>query len=155
MDMPGFPVHHQLPELSQTHVLQDGDAIQPSHPLSSPSQHGMSVIIQIPYNRATLTWVSVSIIILIYFLLLSPLMAEESVFILDIYSFTALLICVISLSQVLLKVYHSFSMTFWRISFLFQCFNLFSVLNVISLCSYLSRSFFLLNLGLFCPFSSF
>ena len=88
-------------------------------------------------------------------LLLSLLMAEESVFILDIFSFAALLICVISLSQVLLKVYHSFSMTFWRISFLFQCFNLFSVLNVISLCSYLSRSFFLLNLGLFCPFSSF
>ena len=34
---PGLPVHHQLPELAQTHVLQIGDAIQPSHPLSSPS----------------------------------------------------------------------------------------------------------------------
>ena len=34
---PGFPVHHQLPELAQTHVHQVGDAIQPSHPLSSPS----------------------------------------------------------------------------------------------------------------------
>ena len=34
---PGFPVHHQLPELSQTHVHWVGDAIQPSHPLSSPS----------------------------------------------------------------------------------------------------------------------
>ena len=34
---PGFPVHHQLPELSQTHVHQVGDAIQPSHPLSPPS----------------------------------------------------------------------------------------------------------------------
>ena len=33
--MPGFPVHHQLPELTQTHVHQVGDAIQPSHPLSS------------------------------------------------------------------------------------------------------------------------
>ena len=33
--MPGFPVHHQLPELIQTHGV--GDAIQPSHPLSSPS----------------------------------------------------------------------------------------------------------------------
>ena len=33
---PGFPVHHQLLELSQTHVHQVGDAIQPSHPLSSP-----------------------------------------------------------------------------------------------------------------------
>ena len=32
--MPGFPVQHQLPELTQTHVHQDGDAIQPSHPLS-------------------------------------------------------------------------------------------------------------------------
>ena len=35
--MPGFPVHHQLPELSQTHVHWVGDAIQPSHPLLSPS----------------------------------------------------------------------------------------------------------------------
>ena len=35
--MPGFPVHHQLPELVQTHVHWVGDAIQPSHPLSSPS----------------------------------------------------------------------------------------------------------------------
>ena len=34
---PGLPVHHQLPELTQTHVHQVSDAIQPSHPLSSPS----------------------------------------------------------------------------------------------------------------------
>ena len=33
---PGLPVHHQLPEFTQTHVHRDGDAIQPSHPLSSP-----------------------------------------------------------------------------------------------------------------------
>ena len=32
-----FPVHHQLPELAQTHVSQVGDTIQPSHPLLSPS----------------------------------------------------------------------------------------------------------------------
>ena len=35
--MPGLPVHHQLPELAQTHVHQVGDSIQPFHPLSSPS----------------------------------------------------------------------------------------------------------------------
>ena len=35
--MPGLPVHYQLPELAQTHVQRVGDAIQPSHPLSSPS----------------------------------------------------------------------------------------------------------------------
>ena len=35
--MPGFPVHHQLLELAQTHVHRVSDAIQPSHPLSSPS----------------------------------------------------------------------------------------------------------------------
>ena len=35
--MPGFPVHHQLPEFTQTDVHQASDAIQPSHPLSSPS----------------------------------------------------------------------------------------------------------------------
>ena len=34
---PGLPVHHQLPEFTQTHIHQVGDAIQPSHPLSSPS----------------------------------------------------------------------------------------------------------------------
>ena len=35
--MPGLPVHQQLPELTQTHVHRVSDAIQPSHPLSSPS----------------------------------------------------------------------------------------------------------------------
>ena len=34
---PGLPVHHQLPEFTQTHVHRVGDATQPSHPLSSPS----------------------------------------------------------------------------------------------------------------------
>ena len=34
---PGFPVHHHLPELAQTHVHQVSNAIQPSHPLLSPS----------------------------------------------------------------------------------------------------------------------
>ena len=34
---PGLPVHHQLPEFTQTHVHRVGDAIQPFHPLSSPS----------------------------------------------------------------------------------------------------------------------
>ena len=34
---PGFPVHHKLPELTQTHVYQGSDAIQPSHPLSPSS----------------------------------------------------------------------------------------------------------------------
>ena len=35
--MPGLPVHHQLPESTQTHVHRVDDAIQPSHPLLSPS----------------------------------------------------------------------------------------------------------------------
>ena len=35
--MPGLPVHHHLPEFTQTHVHRVGNAIQPSHPLSSPS----------------------------------------------------------------------------------------------------------------------
>ena len=34
---PGFPIHHQLPEFTQTHMHGVGDATQPSHPLSSPS----------------------------------------------------------------------------------------------------------------------
>ena len=40
---PGFPVHHQLPELSQTHVHPVGDAIQQSHPLLSPSPPAFSL----------------------------------------------------------------------------------------------------------------
>ena len=46
LGMPGLPVHHQILEFTQTHVYRVGDAIQPSHPLSSlsppapnPSQH--------------------------------------------------------------------------------------------------------------------
>ena len=39
--MPGIPVHHQLPEFDQTHVHRVSDAIQPSHPLSSPSPPGL------------------------------------------------------------------------------------------------------------------
>ena len=34
---PGLPVHHQLPEFTQTHIHRVSDAIQPSHPLWSPS----------------------------------------------------------------------------------------------------------------------
>ena len=41
--MPGFPVHHQLPEFTQTHVHWIGDAIQPSHPLSSPSPPALNL----------------------------------------------------------------------------------------------------------------
>jgi len=40
---PGFPVYHQLPELTQTHGHRVGDAIQPSHPLLSPSPPGFNV----------------------------------------------------------------------------------------------------------------
>ena len=37
LSTPGLPVHHQLPEFTRTHVHRVSDAIQPSHPLSSPS----------------------------------------------------------------------------------------------------------------------
>ena len=40
---PDLPVHHQLPEFTQTHVHQDGDATQPSHPLSSPSPPALNL----------------------------------------------------------------------------------------------------------------
>ena len=40
--MPGLPVHHQLPESTQTHVYWVGDAIQPSHPLLSPSSPALN-----------------------------------------------------------------------------------------------------------------
>ena len=40
---PGLPVHHQIPELTQTHVHWVGYAIQPSHPLSSPSPPALNL----------------------------------------------------------------------------------------------------------------
>ena len=54
--MPGFPVHHQLPELVQTCVHQVGDAIQPSHPLSSPS----SPTFNLSQHQGLFQWVSSS-----------------------------------------------------------------------------------------------
>ena len=54
--MPGFPVHHQLLELAQTHVHQLGDAIQPSHPLSSPSPPAFNL----SQHQGIFQWVSSS-----------------------------------------------------------------------------------------------
>ena len=51
---PGFPVHHQLLELTQTHVHQVSDAIQPSHPLSSPSPSALSL----SQHQGVFQWVS-------------------------------------------------------------------------------------------------
>ena len=69
----GFPVHHQLPELAQTHVHQVGDAIQPSHPLSSrspafsPSQnqglfqwgsylHQLAKVLEFQFHHQSFQW---------------------------------------------------------------------------------------------------
>ena len=41
--MPGFPVHHQLSELAQTHIHSVSDAIQPFHPLASPSPPALNL----------------------------------------------------------------------------------------------------------------
>ena len=52
---PGLPVHHQLPEFTQTLVHRVGDAIQPSHPLSSPSPPApISPSIRVFSNKSTL-----------------------------------------------------------------------------------------------------
>ena len=53
---PGFPVHHQLPELTQTHVHWVGDAIQSSHPLSSPSPPAFNL----SQHQGLFQWVSSS-----------------------------------------------------------------------------------------------
>ena len=53
---PGFPVHHQLPELTQTHVHRVGDAIQSSHPLSSPSPPSFSL----SQHQGLFQWISSS-----------------------------------------------------------------------------------------------
>ena len=50
----GLPVHHQLPESTQTHVHWLGDAIQPSHPLSSPSPPALIPSIRVFSNELAL-----------------------------------------------------------------------------------------------------
>ena len=52
----GLPVHHQLPESTQTHVHWVGDAIQPSHPLSSPSPPALNL----SQHQGLFLWVSSS-----------------------------------------------------------------------------------------------
>ena len=54
--MPGFPVHHQLSELAQTHAHQVSDAIQPSHLLSSPSPPSFNL----SHHQSLFQWVSSS-----------------------------------------------------------------------------------------------
>ena len=54
--MPDLPVHHQLPESSQTHIHWVSDAIQPSHPLSSPSPPAFNL----SQNQGLFKWVSSS-----------------------------------------------------------------------------------------------
>ena len=51
---PGLPVHHQLPESTQTHVHWVSDAIQPSHPLSSPSPPALNL----SQHQGLLKWVN-------------------------------------------------------------------------------------------------
>ena len=52
---PGLPVHHQLPQFTQTHVHRVGDTIQPSHPLSSPSPPApIPPNIRVFYSESTL-----------------------------------------------------------------------------------------------------
>ena len=53
---PGFPIHHQLPELAQTHVNQVSDAIQPSHPLSCLSPPAFNI----SQHQGLFQWVSSS-----------------------------------------------------------------------------------------------
>ena len=55
--MPGFPVHHQHPELAQTHVHCVNDAIQPSHPLSSSSPPAFNL----SQHQGLFQWVSSSL----------------------------------------------------------------------------------------------
>ena len=53
---PGLPVHHQPPEFTQTHVHWVGDALQPSHPLSSPSPPALNL----SQHQGLFKWVSSS-----------------------------------------------------------------------------------------------
>ena len=64
LSMPGLPVHHQLPEFTQTHVHRVSDAIQPSHPLSSPSppafnlyRHQVAKVLQFQLQHQSFQWI--------------------------------------------------------------------------------------------------
>ena len=76
---PGLPVHHQLPEFTQTHVHRVSDAIQPSHPLSSPSpapnpsqhqglfqwvnfSHEVAKVLEFQLQHQSFQWTSLQII---------------------------------------------------------------------------------------------
>ena len=68
--MPDFPVHHQLPELTQTHVHRVGDTIQPFHSLSSPSPpaFNLSQLITQPQKKNEImsfvaTWMDLKVVI--------------------------------------------------------------------------------------------
>ena len=54
--MPGFPIHHQFPELAETHVHQVGEAIKSSHPVSSPSPPAFNL----SQHQGLFQWVSSS-----------------------------------------------------------------------------------------------
>ena len=59
--MPGLPVHYQLPEFTQTHIRRVSDAIQPSHPLSSPSPPAPNP----SQHQSLFQWVSSSHVIVV------------------------------------------------------------------------------------------
>ena len=92
---PGFPVHHQLPELAQTHMHWVGDAIQPSHPLSSPSppafnlsqnlgffqwassSHQVAKVLELQLQHQSFQWIF-STYFLSYWLVCSPCSPKDS-----------------------------------------------------------------------------
>ena len=59
LSMPGLPVHHHLPEFTQTHVHQVSDTIQPSYPLSFPSPPAFNL----SQHQALFQWVSSNFVI--------------------------------------------------------------------------------------------
>ena len=57
LSTPGLPVHHQLPEFTQTHVHRVGDAIQPSHPLLSlNSSHEVAKVLECQPQHQSFQW---------------------------------------------------------------------------------------------------
>ena len=67
---PGLPVHHQLPEFTETHVHRVCDAIQPSHPLSSPSPPAPNP----SQHQSLFQWVNILFLFLFHY---SPLQGIE------------------------------------------------------------------------------
>ena len=94
--VPGLPVHHQLPESTQTHVHWVGDAIQPSHPLASPSPPAPNLSQHQSLFQWVILWIGLQINCTIFhsmFRVITVSKDRESTYVNSLYYFWQILYC--------------------------------------------------------------